>query len=163
MELSERSKLSFIAPNATSLSVNVSTISGTIAFANAPLNIGPSDSITWGYNGATLTANTNFPASVRHSHYYGYMGITTDGKNYKVSTLNTPYQSGSLRVTINGIRLNENVPTYVPFGQPGPTNWVGLYYIEGNATSGIVTGGNFQLSAAVALGTTLICDWDVLY
>lgn len=164
MTLAERAKLSFIAADATSFQLNVQTISGIIPFIDTVVNLGPSDSIVWGYDGYTLSAMTNFPAAVRHTHYYGYNGITSDWLNYKVTTLSTPYRSGSLRVYINGIRLNTSSLTYVPLTS---ATWVPFSYTEGTATGGIVTGGDFQLSltipSAYRSSTSVIVDFDILY
>ncbi len=168
MTFLERSKLSYIAPDATSLNVAVSTISGTILFDNSTLELAGSDTIQWVYSGGKVTAQTDFPASVRHVHYYGLVPvnqnlITPNNQDYYVTSLATPYREGSLRVFINGVRLNENVSVYVPTGMPGTVSYVLMTYTEEAATSGVVTSGGFSLSVPLPSGANIIVDFDQLY
>lgn len=162
MTLDERSKLSFISPNATSLAINISTISGIIPFVDETLDIGGSDTITWRYDGVRVVAETNFPASVRHNHYYGLIPVTSDYENFTTTSLNTEYREGSLRVYVNGVRLNQYEDVYVPFDHPDVT-WSLMSYTEGTATSGVVTGGDFTLSSAISSSDSIVIDFDVLY
>jgi len=168
MTLDERNKLSFIAPDATSLAINFNTISGIRSFINDIVTIQPSDSITWRYSGSNIFADTNFPSSVRHNHYYNLIPvpanlITPDHKNYKTTSLATAYMQGSLRVYINGIKLTTFTPTYVPTGMPGIITYSALYYTEGTASGGIVTGGDFSLSTAIPSSAVITIDFDVLF
>lgn len=151
MTLDERAKLSFVADDATSLSISFDTISGTIAFTNTNLAIGPSDSITWRYDGLQVVADTNFPASVRHVHYYGLVPVTSNHQNYTTTSIDTAYIEGSLRVYVNGVRLNTDHTV------------TSLKYTEGTATDGIVTGGDFSLSSAISPSASIVIDFDVLY
>jgi hypothetical protein len=156
MTLAERDKLSFIAPQATSFQCQVSTISGIRTFSNETMVISPSDSITWRAVGETIFADTNFPTTVRHRHYYNIIPvpqnlITPDYKNYYTSSVATPYMTGSLRVYVNGIRLNDSVPTG------------SLMYSEGLDVDGVVTSGAFSLSQAISASAVIIIDFDVLF
>lgn len=157
----ERAKLSLITPNATYFAINVETISGIIPFIDTTMEIEPSDSIVWRYSGGKLSAETNFPDAVKHVHYYNVVPSTSNYKNYTTTSLATPYREGSLRVYINGVRLNSDNLVYVHFG-PG-TSWSTFSYTEGTATSGVVTGGDFVLSSTVAASASVIIDFDVLY
>lgn len=163
MTLDERTKLSFISPNATSLAINISTISGTIPFVDDTLEFGASDSIVWRYDGVRIMPDMNFPAAVRHVHYYGLIPITSDHHNYTTTTLSTAYKSGTLRVYINGARLNQTANVYVPFGQPGSVSYTAMKYTEGTATSGVVTGGDFSLSTTISTSASIVIDFDVMY
>ncbi len=164
----ERAKLSLITPEATSLNVLVSTISGSILFDNSTLQLGGSDTIQWVYQGGRVTAQTDFPASVRHVHYYGLVPvdqniITPNAQDFYVTSIATPYQEGSLRVFVNGVRLDPNGPVYVPKGMPGTVTYVALTYTEDAATSGIVTSGGFSLSVPLPSGMSMIVDFNQLY
>jgi hypothetical protein len=163
MTLDERAKLSFIAAHATSLTINIDTISGTVPFANTILEIEPSDSITWRFDNGKIAADTNFPASVRHAHYYGIVPYTTNRLNYKTSSVATAYKQGSMRVYINGVRLNQNVSVYVPIGVPSSTTWTAFSFTEDSATNGIVTTGGFTMSATVPSSANVVIDFDILY
>lgn len=162
MSLDERNKLSFIAPHATSLAIHISTISGVLAYANNTLELTGSNSIVWKYDGYRVSPDMNLPAAVRHSHYYSLVPVTTDRQNYKTTSINTPYISGSLRVYINGVRINPNGNVYVPLGSPTVT-WTSLTYTEGAVTNGTVTGGDFSLSAVIPSTASIIIDFDVSY
>src|SRR5581483_3102539 len=110
MTTDERSKLSFIAPHATDFGLSVQTISGVIIFDDGLLSVKPSDSITWRYQSGSLYADTSFPSSVRHVHYYGITPVVQSltpfsHQTYSTTTVFTPYKQGSLRVYINGVRL----------------------------------------------------------
>lgn len=164
MTSAERAKLVLVASNATSLAIDVETNNvGTVSFENTTLIVEESDSITWSYTGGKLSAETNFPSSVRHNHYYGLVPVTVNYLNYTTTSIATAYKEGSLRVYVNGIRLNENAVVSVPFSLSGTITWISLKYTEGTATSGIVTGGNFSLSTTIASSANVVIDFDVLY
>lgn len=168
MTFAERSKLSFIANDATALQLQVQTPSGIVGYINQAVLIEPSDSITWRVSGNTIFADTNFPASVRHTHHYGVVAVPTnlvfpDYQHYFVSSVASPYQQGSLRVYVNGVRLNENVSVYVPTGQPGIVSWQLFSYSEDVATGGIVTTGKFTMSSPIPSTANIVVDFDVLF
>jgi hypothetical protein len=163
MRLDERQKLSFIAANATSLGINVTTISGAVSFLNTTLELEGSDSITWRYSGGKLSADTNFPSSVRHVHHYNIVPVTSNYKNYTTTSISTAYKEGSLRVYVNGVRLDQTNSVYVPFGAPSTITWTALKFSEGTATSGVVTGGDFSLSTTISSASKVVIDFDVLY
>lgn len=168
MTILERAKLSLIAPEATSLNVVVSTISGAILYDNSTLTFGGSDTIQWVYQDGRITAQTDFPAAVRHIHYYGLVPVdqnivTPNDQDFYVTSLATAYQEDSLRVYINGVRLDQNGTVYVPTGMPGTVTYVAMTYTEDPATGGIVTTGGFSLSTPLPSGATIVIDFDQLY
>jgi len=164
----ERAKLSLIAPEATSLNVVVSTISGAILFDNSTLQFGGSDTIQWVYQGGKVTAQTDFPAAVRHIHYYNLVPvdqniITPNDQDFYVTSIATAYQEDSLRVYVNGVRLDPNGTIYVPTGMPGTVTYVAMTYTEDAASGGIVTSGGFSLSTPLPSGAAITVDFNVLY
>jgi hypothetical protein len=168
MTTGERSKLSLIDSGATNFGLSFTTISGILGFDYGNLNIKGSDTVTWRYQGGYMYADNAFPASVRHTHYYGINPVpvnlmSPDYKNYKTTSISTPYQTGSLRVYLNGIRLSQNASVDVPIYNG--TDYVPTTYsfTEGVDDDGIVTDGTFVLSDAITLSDVLVIDFDVLY
>lgn len=168
MTLSERAKLSLIENEANKLSVNFNTISGIIGFDTGAVNFAGSSTVTWRYAGGYVYADNAFPASVRHVHYYNVNPIASnilspDYVNYTTSSIGTPYKAGSLRVYLNGVRISSNTTTNVPI-YDGTTYVPTPYsFTEGDDTSGIVTDGDFALSAAITSDDVIFIDFDVLY
>lgn len=197
MLLDERAKLSGVADGATNLEVLVtldvttppsnlpSQISvigiSEIEFTGGVLQLKPSDSIYWSVNpDGSLAANTNFPLTVRHLHNYDVIPVpqnilAPDYQNYVVTSVATPYRSGSLRVYINGIRLTQSgnitpgkAPrgNYVPTGfSTGNPTWLTYTYTEDTANSvdGIITSGAFSLSSPITANDVISVDFDMLY
>lgn len=167
MQIEERSKLSFIASAATSLNIAVETPSTTRLFTNEEMVLRPSDSITWRTDGDNVFADTYFPASAIHRHYYGIVPAhqntsTPDYQNYKVNSVATPYAEGSLRVYVNGVRVT-GTTVYVPIGMPGVVSYLALSLSEDTATDGIVSTGQFSLSSAIPSSATLTVDFDIVF
>jgi len=163
MTLDERIKLSFISPGATALQINVDVISGTIPFIDDTLTFGASDTVTWNYVSGKIIAEIDFPTSIRHNHYYNIIPVTSDNQNYTTTVLSTPYKEDSLRVHVNGVKLNNLNLTYVPIGMPSVITWTPLSFSEGSAISGTVIGGDFSLNAPIASAARVVIDFDVLY
>ena len=120
---SERDKLAQIANESTNLMMSIETISNIVLFEEDTVEFVPSDSIKWEVEApnkvkAVLTVSTDFA----HRHYYDLTPImvpTNDltpilYKLFKVTSVATPYIEDSLRVYINGIRLNRNYGVYYP-------------------------------------------------
>ena len=188
----ERTKLSGIDSEANNLDIrvvlNVSVPSSIpsqisvigiseIEFTEGEFRLKPSDSIYWEVDTTgAIKANTTFPASVRLIRYYDQVPvpqdtITPDYKNYAVTSTNTPYKAGSLRVYINGVRITreDNItPTKAPHGTYVPTDlssgtptWLIYSFSEGDETSGVVTSGEFSLSSAITDEDVITVDFDV--
>lgn len=184
MTSDERDKLSFIADNATNLTVmfdldsipsqipsNISVVSvADVVFDNDLLHFKKSDSITWRIDtSGAILADTNFPASVRHNHFYDMTPthqniVTPDYTNYLVTSIGTPYKEQTLRVTINGISLSETDSVYVPynFTITGPS-WKLITYTEDTATDGIVSSGKFSLSTPITADDIIRVNFDTQY
>lgn len=168
MTTAEQAKLSLIENNANNLRVNFNTISGIIGYSTGTINFAGSSTITWRYQGGNIYADNDFPAEVRHVHYYNVNPvpvnlISPDYINYKTSSIDTPYKSGSLRVYLNGIRLSQNANVEAPIYDG--TEYVPTVYsvTEGANIGGIVTGGLFSLSSAITSDDVIFIDFDVVY
>lgn len=160
MELTERAKLSFISEEATAIKIKINTISGIIPFVDETLNIEPSDTIVWQYDASVqkISANVSFPSTSVHRHYYGLVPVTEDYVSFLVTSTATAYIEGSLRVYVNGVRLNQDHEVDVVID--GET--VGLFFLEGDATDGVVSGGDFILNEEIAEDTSIVVDFDIL-
>jgi hypothetical protein len=196
MLLDERAKLAWVAPGATNLEILVTlnnpTPSGLpsqismigiseIEYTSGVMQLKPSDSIYWAVDSdGSLTANTNFPSTVRHLHNYDIVPVpqnllSPDYKNYIVTSTATQYRSGSLRVYINGIRLTKSsnvTPGKAPRGNYVPTGfdvgspiWLTYTYTEDTASldDGVITSGKFSLSNSITENDVITVDFDMLY
>jgi hypothetical protein len=166
MTMAERAKISLIANDATNFGLQFNTISGIIGFDQGFLTINPSDTITWRYDGYSMYADNDFPSAVRHIHYYDITPvpvnlIVPDYIHYSTTSISTPYQEGSLRVYLNGIRLSQNAPVGVPVGMS--TLPYKFSEDESSVVDGMVTSGLFSLSSAINSGVVIAIDFDVLY
>lgn len=168
MTVAERAKLSYISDDATALKVQVNAVGGPVLFDDTTMELDESSTIQWSLIGNKVYANANFPASVRHTHYYGLTPvdqnlITPNYIDYFVTSVATSYMQGSLRVFINGVRLTPGVATYVPIGQPGTVTYLSMTYSEDAPTGGSVPTGGFSLSVPKPLSAVITVDFDVQY
>jgi len=119
----ERDKLALIADEATNMTIQVETISNIVLYEQGPIELAQSDSIHWEVEAPNkikpvLTISTDFA----HRHFYDLTPVmlpTSDptpilNKLFKVTSMATPYIEDSLRVYINGVRLNKNYSVYYP-------------------------------------------------
>jgi membrane-bound inhibitor of C-type lysozyme len=163
MLATERSKLSLVADEATSLQIEFDTISGTVVFDNDLVKFEDSPTVTWNVaTGNLVTANFAFPAGAAHQHYYDLIPVsanivTPDYINYKSTSLSTPFVDGSLRVYLNGIRLSENDGVYVYDAVTGPS---GTWYVTSFTSD--AGAGTFALSRAINSADTITIDFDQL-
>lgn len=159
MRLDERNKLSFISPNANKLVINVQGVSQVINFDSGEFKLRNSDTVNWRVDNGNVYADSAFPANVRHTHYYGiiptHINISSPNyKNYKTTTNNQSYRSNSLRIYVNGIRLNKQVNTTIIRSN----STVNLTYSESDNLNGL-----FELSQSILSSDVIIIDFDVNY
>jgi len=142
----ERDKLSLIADEATKLTIDVTTISGSAVWPgiSETLVIKPSSTISWrtDMTGALL-ADTTVGLSVHHIHHYDIIPVTSDSINFVTTAGATPYNAGSLRVYVNGLHLTSGVAIE------------GYYYTETDPAA-----GEFTLNTALGGGDLLRIDFN---
>jgi hypothetical protein len=141
----ERSKLSLVESEATNLSVTIETISTTLTWPTVGnvLRLADSDTIMWRIESGEVYADTAWAISVMVLPSYNITPILVSGYTYKTTSVNTPYKSGTLRVYINGLRLNT-------------TELIGGYkYTETSPTL-----GTFTLNKALGTSDVLRIDFD---
>ena len=148
MLASERDKLALIADEATNLMMSVETISNIILFEEGTIELVSSQSVNWEVEApnkvkAVLTVSTEFA----HRHYYDLTPVMLptddlvpiDYKLFKVTSTATPYIEDSLRVYVNGVRLNRNYSVYYP---SNPISTWSLNSFAADATKGLFTLSN---------------------
>lgn len=160
MTESERDKLALISDEATALKLQFNTVSITALFEDETVEIVDSDTITWSLAGdSSVRADMAFPASAAHLHFYDLVPTHAtptlpNFKDYKTTTVSTPFIDGSLRVHVNGIRLTEGVGIFVP-PSTGPDGTWTLTYFMGTATA-----GTFTLNRALDISDIIRIDFD---
>jgi hypothetical protein len=148
MLASERDKLAMIADEATNLMMSVETISNIVLFEEGTIELVSSQSVNWEVEApnkvkAVLTISTEFA----HRHYYDLTPVMLptddllpiDYKLFKVTSTATPYIEDSLRVYVNGVRLNRNYSVYYP---SNPISTWNLNAFTADAANGLFTLSN---------------------
>ena len=150
MLLTERSKLAGISSGATNLHISIPSDSPIPIWpdnVSTTLNLLNSSTISWRYQNGGLYADSTYTNWLTSGRIYNATPVGS------VTNFTTPlavtYNAGSLRVYINGLRLN----TASAIG--------GYMYSEdtSNETNGVITTGAFFLNTA--LGSNVIyIDFD---
>ncbi len=157
----ERDKLFLIETEANKLTIQVNTISNSVLFDDGNIEFIESDSVTWNVaSGNKVSANFNFPTESAHQHIYDLEPVdsnvvTPDYKNYKTTSVSTPYMEGSLRVFINGYRLSSEIEIYVPVGIDQTLT---LIKYTPDHEDGI-----FQLSVPITAEDIIRIDFDISF
>lgn len=157
MKLEEQQKLSLIANEANSLKVKV----GEDTLESGTLEILDTDSVSWTYEAPNkISAEFAFPTTAAHEHHYGLTPVhsnisTPDYINYKSTSVSTAFMEDSLRVFINGIRIFEDVQTYVYTFSSGPSGtWTATYFTPDHAA------GTFYLNRAISSNDIIKIDFN---
>jgi hypothetical protein len=153
----ERNKLAIIADESTKLTIDVNTPSLILTFGDGSidsLNLIESSSIQWTFEAPnSVKPEIKFSLEYAHRHYYDLEPITSNYLNYSVTGVSTPYIEDSLRVFINGIRINSEYDVYVPNQQV--TVWTANKFTPNHLL------GTFALSTAISYNDIIRIDFDV--
>lgn len=157
----ERAKLALIASEATNITFEIETPSNTLVVEEGRIYLGASEGIEWDVTApvppstsVTIKPVLTIPIEFAHRHYYDLEPITTDYINYKVTSVNTPYVEGSLRVYINGVKLTSDAQVYVP-GNVMTEDW------SLNSFTPDHEAGTFELYAAITADDIIRIDFDI--
>jgi hypothetical protein len=159
MMLTERSKLQFVADDATNMRLEFDTPSVTHIFDEGPVVYEPSDTVTWQLqDNNRVQAQLTIPIEDFGVRWYDVTpahqdAFDPDYQSFKTTSLATPFVDGSLRIYVNGSRLSESAGVYVP----GPTPievWQILSYVADSED------GTFVLSAALTPADVIRIDFD---
>lgn len=150
----ERAKLALIDENATELVIDVEATNGNYTYgdgSNPNIVLTESSTIEWTWTAPNqITANVK--ASNPHQHYYEQVPLTADYQNYTTTSLSTPFKEGSLRVYINGVRLNSTTSVRVP-------NSTATAYTLNRFTPDHIN-GTFVLLTAITSSDVIRIDFD---
>ena len=95
----------------------------------------------------------NISVDFAHRHYYDLEPITTDYRNYQVTSVNTHYIEGSLRVYLNGIKLNSDYD--VLYWDSLAESWSPNRFTPSNNS------GTFILNSAINDSDVIRIDFDI--
>jgi len=157
---SERDKLALIDSDANDISVEVQTISTTVLFSSGTVRFQPSDTVTLSVEAPDIVKiNSAFPSDAAHQHNYDLtpahqVPATPDYTNYKTTSLNTPFVTGSLRVHVNGVRLSSTGQVRVPDIATADT-WTLTYVSSETPATGL-----FTLNRALVATDIIRIDFD---
>lgn len=165
MKKDERSKLSLIESEANFISVQVND-EGVLSSGNIELR--SSDTVSFELEAPNvIKAHSLLPPDSAHRHEYsivpahqnssGSSSSSPDWKSFTTTSLSTPYMEGSLRVYINGIRI-EPEGTYVPVfsSSSTPDSWM-LFSISSEDPAL----GSFVLNSSIPYpGNSILIDFD---
>lgn len=165
MTKSERDKLALIDDEANELTLRIefddATSGDDVAFVSGEVIIEDTSTVMWEVAAPNkLRANLSFPVAAAHQHYYDVKPIhvntvSPDYKNYKVTTVSTPFVDGSLRIYVNGIRISEFEEVFVP---DAVTDTQTLLKFTSTAASGV-----FALSRAITDDDVIRIDFDTSF
>lgn len=150
----ERDKLSLVADEATSMTIQVETPSAIVLYTQGPITLKNSDTVTWSVSGNDIQANLGFPVEAAHRHYYDMEPVTSDNLNFQTTSVSTPFMAGTLRVYINGVRISESANVYVPASVIS-SPWTL------NSFTGDETAGTFVLTNAISSDDVIRIDFDI--
>jgi hypothetical protein len=153
----ERDKLSLVADEATKLLVDVNTPSLVYTFGDGGIDtlvLAESTSIGWTFEGPnSVKPEIKFSIAFAHRHYYDLEPVTSNYINFQVNGPSTPYMEDSLRVYINGVRLNSEYNIYVP--NSTVSTWTSNKFTPSHLA------GTFALATAISASDIIRIDFDV--
>jgi hypothetical protein len=158
MTNAERDKLALIEDEANFLAIHFDRAGPSetpVPFESGNVVFSDSVSTCWRYEAGKMFLDLAFPLEAAHQHFYDLAPLNPSGdfKNYTVTTLSTPYMSGSLRVYINGSKLSESAEIYIPGRLP--TDPFTLNSFTPNPG-----GGTFVLDAAITSEDVIRVDFE---
>lgn len=150
----ERDKLDLIESEANLITLNFETAGPSetpINYEDGEVIMSDSVSTSWRYEDGKIYLDLNFPLEAAHRHYYNISPTTTD---YQTFLIPVPYAEDSLRVYVNGVRINDTDAIY----HPGPTpadDWILNKYTADT--------DSFVLDQTVTVDDVVKIDFDVAF
>jgi hypothetical protein len=155
----ERDKLSGISNAATDFTVSIESNGVEVLYESGNLEMLESDTIKWEIVGPNQARPVlGFSVEYAHRHYYNQIPNSIpneeniDYKKFEASPY--PFIEGSLRVYVNGVRLNDEFSVYHPNLNP-LAPWKLNTYIPNH------TNGTFELDVALTEYDIIQVDFDI--
>lgn len=165
MTADERAKLGLVQSEANRLVVEVEdsypTVGSTVTISMGTVSLKGSSTIFFDFEAPNvIRAHSAFPPDTAHRHHYGLQPAHVnpsepDYKSFKTTAVDTPYNEGSLRVYVNGVRLYSD-PVPVP-NQAGDAFSPAYIASENSYT------GSFELSRSIESGDLIRVDFDEVF
>ena len=155
----ERDKLELIQDEANALTITFETASPSntpVDFTTGQIVLADSVSTAWRWEAGKMYLDMAFPTAAAHTHFYDITPTNPSGDftNYFVPMA---FVSGSLRVYVNGVRLNEDDEIY----HPGPTP--SHAWVLNKFTVDTIVPTKFTLDEALTVGDIIKIDFDRPY
>jgi hypothetical protein len=169
MTKSERDKLELIESESNKLELEIEdTVSSEtqvdhVIIYNGYVRLRSSDTIAFQFIAPdTIKAHSKYTLEAAHIHNYQIQPAHVtpgfpDYQNYKTTSLNTAFKEGTLRVYVNGFKLNSS-PIKVLTGDMNPLvaeNWKSIYI-----SSQSHSGGTFSLNSSITSSDSILIDFD---
>lgn len=169
MKRSERDKLELIQSESNKLELEIEdvlsseTVIEHIVVTNGLLKFKSSDSIAIKFTAPDIVSfHSIYSPETAHIHNYEITpahqnSSEPDYQNYITSSINTPFKDGTLRVYINGFRINQSNPVRVLVGSDptNSTNWKNIYVQSLNKDD-----GTFSLNTSITSSDLILIDFD---
>ena len=155
----ERAKLETVQDDANSIILNFETASPSntpVDFTNGTIVFADSVSTAWRWQAGKIYLDLAFPVAAAHLHTYDTDPTNPTG-DFRTYYVPVTYLDGSLRVYVNGIRLNEDDAIYHPGAIP-TTAWVLNKY-----TVDTINPKKFTLDNPLTANDIIKIDFDQSY
>lgn len=162
MTADERAKLGLVQSEANRIVFEVEdsypTVGDSVTISEGTVRLRGSSSIFLDFEAPdVIRIHSAFPPDTAHRHHYGLQPAhsnagTPDYRNFKTTSVDTPYEEGSLRVYVNGVRLYSD-------GVPVPNQSASSFtstYIESESGSS----GTFSLNRSLDSTDVIRIDFD---
>lgn len=166
---SERDKLSLIPSNATDVALEFcedENCESPAVFSSGKVRFLSSEFISWDLSFNTVRPVLNTSLQLAHQHLYNIEPTLVDASINKYDASGSgafvPYMVGSLRVYINGVRLNSDYEVFYP-KNPSDTSWEsGNSLVKGgkNKYTADPADGSFTLLNAISEDDIIRVDFD---
>jgi hypothetical protein len=161
----ERDKLALVADEATNITISVETISSVVLVDQGNFKIAESSDIEWQIEpdgtGYKYKPVLKINLDQAHQHNYGVVpNLVSAGTPVVYETPSAmAYMENSLRVYVNGIRLNNS--STEPVSYPSTNVTFGDIYDSNYYTESDPSAGQFELNAALNTGDRIRIDYDI--
>ncbi len=167
MTQAERDKLELIQPESNKIEIEVedtitSETTEYLTFINGLIKLKSSDSIGLEFTAPdTISFHSIYSPETAHIHNYQIipahqMPGTPDYRNYKTTSINTPFKEGTLRVYVNGFRISTSATKIFIGSDPTDLgNWQEVYVETQNNSTGV-----FSLNTSITSTDVILIDFD---